>query len=190
MALQHFGVDITVEEFIDKFLAKGRFPAADAKGEKTGCNPWKAFPGNPYSEYGYGCYAPVIVNAVNKVIDGKPFVVQALYNKPIEELCGEYIDKGIPVIFWATIDMQPARTGASWTDESTGERIDWVAPMHCLLLIGYDNDFYYFNDPWRQKACAYQKSAVKEAYEGMFAQTVVIRPTGPAPYKLKEAPSC
>jgi len=176
MALQYWGVDITVEEFIDNHLAMGAAPTAGKNGERTGCSPWNAFPGNPYSKSGYGCYAPVIVNAVNDLKDRRKLDVQAHYGKPIETLCRDYIDKGIPVIFWATLDMQPARTGNSWTDDASGKQIQWVAPMHCLLLIGYDDACYYFNDPWQQKAQAYPKAAVKTAYESIFAQAVVIQP--------------
>ena len=176
MALQYVGVDITVDEFVDNYLAMGTLPATGINGEKIGCDPWEAFPGSPYSQYGYGCYAPVIVSAVNKFIDSNTFEVQELYGKPIEELCKDYIDKEIPVVFWATIDMKPAQITNSWTDEATGKRINWVAPMHCLLLVGYDDNFYYFNDPWQRKACAYRKSVVKAAYEGMFEQAIVIKP--------------
>jgi len=174
MALNYLGIDITVDEFINNYLDMEPLPTANLKGKMVGYNPEKAFIGNPYSQDGYGCYASVIVNAVNKFIDNT-FEVQELHNKPIEELCNKYIDKGIPVIFWATIDMRPPQAGDPWIDKDTGKRVVWIVPMHCLLLIGYDKDFYYFNDPLQKKMCSYKKSKVKAAYKGMHKQAVVIK---------------
>lgn len=176
MALNYLGINITVDDFIDNYLNMGTLPTDKGNGEKIGCDPWKAFPGSPYSIYGYGCFAPVIVNALDKFIDKNKYDIKELYDVSIEELCSKYIDNNIPVIFWATSDMKPTRAGNTWIVEDTGKRINWVAPMHCLLLVGYDKDFYYFNDPQQSKAYAYKKSNVEAAYIGMFSQTVVVLP--------------
>ena len=173
MALNYVGIDITVDQFINNYLDIGTLPYLDQNGNKIGSNPEKAFPGNPYTQEGYGCYAPVIVNAVNKFIDNNEYEIQAIYNKSISELCADYIDKGIPVILWVTIDMKPPRPGNSWVDEE-GETINWIIPQHCALLVGYDNDYYYFNDPMRSKMFKYDKDVVETAYEGMKKQAVVI----------------
>ena len=175
MALNYLGINMTVDYFIDNYLDMGTLPHSDENGTMIGCNPWKAFPGSPYSEYGYGCFAPVIVNALNKFIDNDEFEIQALYGKSIDELYHTYIDNDIPVILWATIDMKPPRLGVSWIDEDTGQSIDWIIPLHCVLLVGYDNNFYYFNDPMQSKRCKYKKNAVEIAYGGMHRQAVVIK---------------
>jgi len=174
MALNYFGIDITVDQFINDYLDMGALPHLDQNGNIIGSNPKKAFPGNPYTQDGYGCFAPVIINAVNKFIDNNEYEIRAIYNKPISELCGAYIDKGIPVILWATIDMKPPMQGNSWMDEE-GETINWIIPQHCALLIGYDNDCYYFNDPMRSRMFKYNKNDVETAYEAMNKQAVVIQ---------------
>ena len=55
-----------------------------------------------------------------------------------------------------------------------GKLIQWIAPEHCLLLVGYDDEHYIFNDPLRSKQTYYRKSAVEIAYAGLFKQAVVI----------------
>ena len=174
MALNYLGIDITVDQFINDYLDKGTLPHLDQNGKKIGSNPRKAFPGNPFTLEGYGCFAPVIVNAVNKFIDNDKYEILELYGKSLDELCGAYVKKGIPVILWATIDMKPPRPGNSWIDEQ-GETINWIIPQHCVLLIGYDDNYYYFNDPMQSKMCKYDKIKVKAAYEGMNKQAVVIQ---------------
>ena len=54
----------------------------------------------------------------------------------------DYIDKDIPVIMWATIDMKPWYNGDHWY--YNGKKIQWIAPEHCLLLVGYDDEHYIF----------------------------------------------
>ncbi|MCL1914993.1 MAG: C39 family peptidase [Eubacteriaceae bacterium] len=176
MALNNLGIDISVSDFIDNYLDIGQAPHIDESGVWSGCSPWKAFPGDPYSNSGYGCFAPVITNALSKFLDPEKHEVLELYNWPIDELCCRYINNGIPVVLWASINMRPASQSSYWYDEETGEKVDWVTPMHCSLLVGYDDDCYYFNDPWKDKGFAYLKSDVEQAYEAMYSQAVVIKP--------------
>ena len=67
----------------------------------------------------------------------------------------------------------------TWTvkDGKQGETYTWVAPMHCMLLVGFDDDYYYFNDPIAGKKVAYTKEATEKAYEGLFRQAVAVYPT-------------
>ncbi|MDR1954259.1 MAG: C39 family peptidase [Clostridiales Family XIII bacterium] len=176
MALQYIGIDISVDTFIDEYLALGNAPHMDESGRYVGVSPWKAFPGNPYTKSGWGCFAPVIKDACDKILDPKRYEAEIIYEATVDELCARYIQNDIPVIFWATMGMAAPHPGTSWVDEDTGEQIEWVIPMHCLLLVGYDADYYYFNDPQKSKMYKYRKSVVKTAYEGMFEQAVVIKP--------------
>ena len=64
------------------------------------------------------------------------------------ELCG-YIDQGLPVVFWATLDFQPVPGVDRWRLPN-GRMFDWKLNEHCLLLVGYDQDRYWFNDPLAQ----------------------------------------
>ena len=164
MALQYAGVNISVDKFIDNYLYR------------TGMifDPNESFGGDPRGR-GYGCYSPVIKNALDKCFAAEglsTYSATKLSNVPLQQLCTDYIDKDIPVIMWATIDMQSWYNGDHWY--YNGKRIQWIAPEHCLLLVGYDDQNYIFNDPWRNKQTYYRKSAVEAAYAGLFKQAVVL----------------
>lgn len=174
MALQYLGMDISVDDFINDYLETGEVPYYDKDGVYRGSSPWEVFPGNPTDETGWGCYAPVIVNALNKLLDKDQYDVHELYNEKISNLCKNYIDNGIPVIFWATIDMQAPYKGSSWNLIDSDEEFTWIRPMHCVLLVGYDDDYYYFNDPWQKKAIKYKKAEVERAYRGLYQQAVAV----------------
>lgn len=179
MVMRYFGMSISVEDFIDKYLPKGTAPFQDETGERFGDDPRKVFLGNPYSNKGWGCYAPVIVTAANKCIDRKKFEVENITGTDFETLCHTYIDKDIPVIVWATSGMaplNPRKDSHTWNIIGTSDTFTWKSPMHCLVLVGYDDNSYYFNDPQQSKNYRYTRSAVLTAYSAIGMQAVVIRP--------------
>lgn len=179
MTMRYFGMPVTVEHFIDNCLPKGAAPFVDATGQRFGDDPRKVFLGSPYSKNGWGCYAPVIVTAVNQCIDRKKLEVKNITGSSMDTLCHTYIDENIPVIIWATTDMQPLKPwkeSHTWTILGTSETFTWKSPMHCLVLVGYDDDSYYFNDSQRGKDFRYPKSKVLTAYQTLGMQAVVIQP--------------
>lgn len=145
MALRYMGADITVEEFIDCYLEKGSLETIN--GVLQGPSPDECFVGDPYSELDYGCYAPVIVEAFRDIEQATGIHARNASGRELESLVKESVDQGFPLLIWTTIGMEPSRDGTSWTLEETGEPFTWTAGEHCLVLTGYDNDSYYFNDP-------------------------------------------
>ena len=168
MALNFFNVSTSVDTFVDKYLVKG---------DKNSFNPNTSFGGDPRSSSGMGCYAPVIKNAIDKAIAGKYLSSTVLYNQTLDSLCSTYIDNNIPVILWASIDMRKPYNGKQIN--YNGQTIQWIAPEHCLLLVGYDDNNYIFSDPMKsQSTTRYSKLSVITAYQGMGSQAVVIQRSG------------
>lgn len=179
MALQYEGVDISVEEFIDDYLPQGNAPYQDQRGLWMGGDPWEEFLGSPYSDQGWGCYSPVISQAVEQVLADRQITrleVRLLRNVELEALCQEYVAQGVPVMVWATIDMEEPVESTEFFLETTGELFTWIYPLHCLLLTGEDSESYYFNDPLVGKNVAYSKDQVEIAYQGIGMQAVAVVP--------------
>lgn len=194
MLLQYLGIDITVDEFIDTYLEKKDFEEKD--GVLFGPDPRKYFCGSPYDEGAFGCYAPVIVNALEKVFldveSGKRGAMQetATYRAvdetvtPLEELLTKYIDHGMPVICWACIDMREPVIGPQWhlletaASQSTGEIFTWISNEHCMLLVGYDEENYYFNDPHNGNGLiGYPREITEKRHRAQYMQAVGVRKT-------------
>lgn len=164
MVLRTAGVYTTPEIFFSKYLKISSFPF----------DPAVSYCGNPRDYTGFGCYAPALASAMNKAL--KPienYQAYELYRKSLTELCEEYINNDIPVILWASIDMAEMRTSSTWYYHN--KKIEWKTPEHCLVLVGYDTDHYYFNDPLRHQNTGYPKSAVENAYYAMGMQAVVVK---------------
>lgn len=160
MALNYAGADISVDTFIDDYL--------DKKNDTYNFDPNVCFGGDPRSSSGIGCYAPVIKKALDKILAGSSLYGENVTGASLSELCSEYIDNGIPVITWATTDMEEAYPGKQLAT------MQWIAPEHCLLLVGYDDRCYIFNDPQRSAEYHYIRADVEAAYQALGRQAVVI----------------
>ena len=75
MLVQHYGMDINVHEFIDRCLKCSDFWYED--GMLTNVSPTEAFIGDPYQADGLGCYAPVMVDALNAFFEEKAYAFRA-----------------------------------------------------------------------------------------------------------------
>lgn len=181
MDLQYYGVDLSVEEFIDNYLPLGDAPHVDGQGNYVGCDPREAFPGSPYEESGWSCYSPVIEKALVRALEDsgrKDLAVARLDGSTLEDLYGRYVKEGVPVLLWATIGMEEPVVSQTFTIQGTGEAFDWVYPMHCLLWVGEAGDSWLFHDPLAGEAVAYSKSQVERAYRGLGCQAVALVPDG------------
>ena len=174
MLLQFLGVDITVDEFIEKYLEKQDFEKRD--GEMFGPDPRKYFCGSPYPEAAFGCYAPVIAGAMKRVLGGT-YTVKDESGTDTAELIRRYIDKGMPVVYWACINMREPVIGPQWKLMDTGQIFTWVSNEHCMLLVGYDGEGYYFNDPYNNNGLIhYPKEVVEERHRAQHMQAVGVLP--------------
>jgi len=179
MLLQYLGVEIGVNDFIETYLEMRPFTHKD--GKTYGPNPRKYFVGSPYDSESMGCYAPVIVNTLNKVFEdefkknsavGKRHAVD-ITGMPMEEILSRYIDQDIPVVFWASIDLKETVTGPEWILDETGEVFTWKSNEHCMLLVGYDEKNYYFNDPWHNHGViGYDRALVEKRHGEQYEMAV------------------
>lgn len=177
MALQYMGIEIEPEVFIDNYLVcKGFWKSG---GVLYGPNPHKVFAGSPYEMGSLGCFSEVIVNAVEKMWDdGYPGMeeieVLNVSGSSMEQLSKCYIAYDIPVVVWVTIGMQEPYDGTSYYLED-GSRYVWQAGEHCMVLCGFDENYYYLMDPLADgERVMYEKSLVEERYNEMGNQAVVI----------------
>ncbi|MDE6834754.1 MAG: C39 family peptidase [Ruminococcus sp.] len=182
MLLAFLGFDIKAGELIEKGYLNAVDITKDSKGRKRGGDPDKVFIGNPEKNTGYGCYSGAVEYALNKYLKpqehklNKKYEITDLKGMELSEICAEYVSEGVPVIVWASIDMKPTfiNLANSWIIEKTGERYLWKSNEHCLVLTGYDEEYYYFNDPLAQKDTPYLKRLVERRYGEMGMQAIAV----------------
>lgn len=178
MLLNYYKYDITPKNFIDGYLHTDYLRESEDGTAVVGPDPYTAFIGTPYDENSLGCYPPVIVDALNKIFDetdSKNTAVDTT-GMSLEELIDTYIVQDEPVLVWSTMYLWEPIVTDSWIVEGAsefspyndGDLYEWIANEHCLVLIGYDEDYYYFNDPlYYNEAVKYEKTAFEQRFEEM-----------------------
>ena len=170
MVLQYYGDDIEAETFASSWLiCNSDFYVEN--GTTYGPDPNKVFAGNPFSRNSYGCFAPVIENAVND--NSLVCKAQMIEGESLNDLCDTYVGQGEPLLIWVTMSMKESYPGNYWT-LSDGTQYTWRAEEHCMVLIGYDDRHYYLNDPMSGGTVGYDKAVVEKRYEEMGMQAVYI----------------
>ena len=152
MLLHYLGIPITVDAFIDDYLEKA--PVISRKGRLYGPDPFLSFAGSPYDAASFGCYAPGIANALNRVFAAqKPeYLAKDITGMPVSKMLAQFLDRDMPVVFWASLDMKETVPGPKW-QLPDGSVFTWRSNEHCMLLMGYEEDALYFNDPWQNHGC-------------------------------------
>ena len=179
MALRYAGYEIDVDTFIDKYLPLGNEPYYGDDDLMHGDSPYEYFLGTPYSDYSFGCYAPVILKAANEAlstkVNGKTsgLTMIDLSGKSLKQLCDDYISRDIPVVLWGTVQMKPVERTTTWLLPD-GSEFTWKSREHCMLLVGYDERYYYFNDPLEGKSVRYPKADVESAYGELYSQALAV----------------
>lgn len=177
MALRHAGISIDMEGFVENHLiCDDRF--YEENGLLYGPDPYAAFIGDPRSARSYGCMAPVIEKALLSCVGDQKRVVNTT-GETLSSLCHDYVDRGVPVMVWATMEMRPVGSGHTWFLPD-GRQFIWPSGEHCLLLVGYNEREYLFNDPRHGATVAYDKNSVEVAYASLGKQSLVVQQTTPA----------
>lgn len=169
MALNHIGCPTYLETFASLL------PCKDLEFRENGiygADPNEFFIGNPAKEANsFGCFENVIINTVNQ--NYRNCHAEKAYGS-LKDLCS-YIQHDVPVLIWTTMEMQEVLYRTSWILPN-GANYTWPGHEHCMLLVGYDNDLFYFNDPRSGSCVGYERALSELRYEEMGCRAVVILP--------------
>ena len=161
---------MTVDEFIKNCLECREMEMRD--GKLYGPDPNEYFCGSPYDEDSFGIYAKGLLKALDRAA-GTEFCFKDESGTPIQKLLEKYIDQEMPVVFWACINMRKEITGPEWKLLDSGETFCWTSNEHCMLLVGYDEEKYYFNDPYNNNGViGYERELVEKRHAAQHSMAI------------------
>lgn len=182
MLLQHLDFDIDEYQFVENYLVT-KPVSYGADGTMYGPDMNSAYAGDIYT--GYGVNAPGMAKFMNNFIQttGSQLKAHPLSGIPLETLCEDYIMNDIPVMVWATTYMNEPYVKATWvvdyidddTDTKIGDTVSWQMGEHCMVLIGFDAENYYFCDSVAGKVAKYDKATANERYSQLGMQAIVVK---------------
>ncbi len=175
MVMEYYGVTPSIDDIVKSTFSKYTYMA---DGKNYGYHPNDAFIGSPWDETSFGCFPPVMSNMMNKFLPaGK--TAEPLEGESLETLAKTYLPTNTPVMVWATMYMKETYGAIGWyLLDSNGNRTDewyfWPAREHCLVLVGYDENNYYFNDPMQKANVSWPRELVEQRYEDMGSRALVV----------------
>lgn len=178
MVMEYYEVTPSIDDIVDNTFAKYTYMEG---GNNYGYHPNDAFIGSPLDKTSFGCFPPVVSEMMNHFLpEGKEAV--PLEGESLQELAETYLPQNTPVMVWATMEMQETYGAIGWyLLDSDGNRTDewyfWPAREHCLVLVGYDEDSYYFNDPMQKANVSWERELVEQRYADMGSRALVVLDT-------------
>lgn len=175
MVVNFYGYDYDKIIMTDKYLDKSNNFYYE-NGQLFGPNPQKFFLGNPRSTSGYGlqCFSGTWVNSLNKVFEENKseHYAEDITGRSLKELENEL--QFAPILISASIDMNPATPRVLFKDSETKEDVTTYRNFHCVVLVGYDENYYYINDPLGTFS-KLEKARLERAYTSTGQQAVIVR---------------
>lgn len=176
MVMEFYGATPTINEIVENTFSAYTYMDG---GKNYGYHPEDAFIGSPWDETSFGCFPPVMCDMMNTFLpEGKTAVY--LKGESLSEIAETYLSQGKPVMVWATMYMKETYGAIGWyLLDSEGNQTDewyfWPAREHCLVLVGYDAENYYFNDPMQTGSpVAFSRSLVETRYAEMGSRALVV----------------
>lgn len=171
--LNYYGYDVSKLTMADQFLPK---QALYKQGRKLyGPDPYKAYAGNPRSKInGWYSFAPPIVEAANNYMATQKDKLKAInISGSTKEQLLSYLNNGIPIVIWITLDLSSPSLGGRWYLSDTGEYYKAYTNLHAVVLNGYKEDVVHVMNPLKGQV-EYNIDAFFKSYEEMGKHAVVL----------------
>ena len=147
--LRFLGFDVEALDLVYGYIPSEPITYSEDGFIAYGPDPAEAYAGWPEEGYtGFYCFAPPIVQAANSYLSERQSLWQAVdASGADEEELLEWLDTGVPVIVWATLNMDVRLfSNFQWTLPN-GEVYYPYSNLHCMVLTGYDDESFTIMDP-------------------------------------------
>lgn len=169
MLLDYAGVNVSKMTLAEEIKKDETLPIYDEEGKilEWG-NPSKGFVGDITGEnIGFGVYTEPMMKLMNEYLPGRAI---DLSHEPFERLLRS-IDERKPVIVWVTSEFKVPEEYIEW--ESEGQTIRVTFDEHAVLLVGYDEQFCYVNNPYNsEKNQKVEREVFIEVWESMGSMAI------------------
>lgn len=89
-------------------------------------------------------------------------------------MLNHYVQEGIPVVVWTTIDLKEPLFNYSWYVHGTEKSIDVIRNSHTVVLTGFSEDEVFVMDPLKGNV-SYPMDQFFEIYKKAGSHAMVVR---------------
>lgn len=180
MLLNYYGISITLQEFIEDYLPTKN--VYEENGIRYGPNPAFYYAGDPTSETrGWGCFEPVIVKAMEKVIQNyekeKNILLEYKFLLTDTKMdLSTYFLYGEPFMIWVTIDYEEATDIYEWFSYDKTNTYTYPKNSHAVVITGMDNEYFYINDPLKtEKNIPVAREKLEKSFDSLGRQKIILK---------------
>lgn len=170
----YFGETVTKEVMASDYLKQ--IPLWVEGDRVVGVDPQEAFIGTPTSPRGVYVFPRGIIDSAQKYADAinKSYLTEDLSGLGEEEI-STYINNGVPVLMWITIDLKPPVTKNGWWIDGTDEYHDMFQNQHAVVLTAVDDTTITIMDPLKGTV-THDKTEFFTSYEQLGSMAMTVYP--------------
>lgn len=165
-------VEVSVERVNEETGETETVVTTESVTDWYGGNPFEVFVGHPtkgLSSGSYGCFAKPITIALQAC--GVP--ATNISGCSIDTVLS-YVANGKPVVVWCKKNAGDLTEGVTWKYEDGSGSYTELVGEHCAVLIGYDADYVYLNDPSAGKNVKQPRAKFTSNWYKLFSQAIII----------------
>ncbi|MGM9949926.1 MAG: C39 family peptidase, partial [Lysinibacillus sp.] len=171
--LNHYGYNVSKTTMADTHLPKQAFSWKN--GKRYGPDPYKAYAGNPRSaSSGWYSFAPPIVKAAENYMATQQNKMKAkdISGSSEKEILA-YLNKGVPVVVWVTLDLSKPVLNGHWYLSDTGKYYRAYTNLHAVVLKGYKDGIVSVMNPLKGQV-THKQNAFFKSYEELGKHALVL----------------
>ena len=171
--LNYYGYAVSKTTMADNYLPKQAFSWKN--GKRYGPDPYKAYAGNPRSATsGWYSFAPPIVKAANNYMATQTNKMQAIdISGSSQEEILNYLNNGVPVIVWVTLDLSKPTVNGHWYLSDTGKYYKAYTNLHAVVLKGYKDGIVSVMNPLKGQV-THDLNTFFKSYEELGKHAMVL----------------
>lgn len=174
MVLKFAGYNVSASQVVNATPTDDRGKYYDDATEiYYGGNPFKVFVGHPSKKKNtgsYGCFAEPIVTSMKTFAGNRVKDISGCS----ENTLFDYINKGKPVVVWGIKNAGTPEKGVTWKYPDGSGSFEEIVGEHCFVLIGYDRNYVYLNDPSAGQNAKQSKSKFISNWKQLYSQAIII----------------
>lgn len=172
MLLQYYGYKVTCQSMIDNTkMGSKKYQGAD--GKWYGANPFEEFVGHPtgrQKDGNYGVFAKPIAQAMRVYAGSRVKNISGCSENDLFK----NVSLGRPVLVWCTNGGKNLIDGVDWYYPDGSGKFHELVGQHCAVLIGYDENYVYLNDPAAGRNARQSKTQFIKIWKQLYSQAIII----------------
>lgn len=171
MLLKYKGYNVSVKNIVDNTKCGSK--KYQENGNWYGANPFEEFVGHPtggLSKGNYGVFAKPITDAMNVYAGGKAKNISGCS----ENTLLKYVSNGNPVVVWCVKNAGNLSNGVNWNYTNGSGTFQELVGEHCAVLIGYDENYVYLNDPSAGENVKQSRSKFFSNWKKLYSQAIIV----------------